>query len=121
MVQICSSCNDKHSHLSEGGTQVVPVSTVAAIPLSNSDAGLTGNGGTAGMMYNTGGIVGSSNATGPGGSSGMSGTGGGAIITGGGGRYTPSEKSLANSDSASNVRFKVCTSWTYMCKYEHVS
>ena len=82
MVQICSSCNEKHSHLAEGAP-VVPVSVV--------DGGVSGS--TTGMIGNSGG-----------------GSGGGGDRSGGGNSsrcYTPSDnKSQANSES-SNVRFKV--------------
>lgn len=65
MVQICSSCYEKHSSLAEGG---VPATT------NNLDS--------------------------------LSSGGGGMVNNIGGGRYTPSDKSQANSDT-SNVRFKV--------------
>lgn len=64
MVQICSSCYEKHSSLAEGG---VPATT------NNLDS--------------------------------LSSGGGGMVNNIGGGRYTPSDKSQANSDT-SNVRFK---------------
>ncbi|XP_037947862.1 uncharacterized protein LOC119679531 [Teleopsis dalmanni] len=94
MVQICSSCYDKHSHLAEGGNPAVPVSNIAA---HSGIAGASESGADNGIACGTG--ASNVNTT-------VNNITGASLPTGGGGRYTPSEKSLANSDSTSNVRFK---------------
>lgn len=98
MVQICSSCYEKHLYLAEGGnntTMAAATSTgrISGGPADNNAAG-SGVGGAA-AIYSVDGDANLSNNN--------------VIATSaeGAGRYTPSEKSLANSDSTSNVKFKV--------------
>nr|XP_036231296.1 uncharacterized protein LOC106618749 isoform X1 [Bactrocera oleae]XP_036231297.1 uncharacterized protein LOC106618749 isoform X1 [Bactrocera oleae]XP_036231298.1 uncharacterized protein LOC106618749 isoform X1 [Bactrocera oleae]XP_036231299.1 uncharacterized protein LOC106618749 isoform X1 [Bactrocera oleae]XP_036231300.1 uncharacterized protein LOC106618749 isoform X1 [Bactrocera oleae]XP_036231301.1 uncharacterized protein LOC106618749 isoform X1 [Bactrocera oleae]XP_036231302.1 uncharac len=97
MVQICSSCYEKHLYLAEGGnntTMAAATSTgrISGGPADNNAAG-SGVGGAA-AIYSVDGDANLSNNN--------------VIATSaeGAGRYTPSEKSLANSDSTSNVKFK---------------
>ncbi|XP_030369007.1 uncharacterized protein LOC115620035 isoform X2 [Scaptodrosophila lebanonensis] len=88
MVQVCANCNEKHANLAEGG--------VPAAPLSNAVVGSPGapHHLDSGSTYGAGGVVVS--------------VGGNGVnnATTFAGHNTPSEKSLANSDSTSNVRFK---------------
>ncbi|XP_012162984.1 uncharacterized protein LOC101460998 isoform X3 [Ceratitis capitata] len=99
MVQICSSCYEKHLYLAEGGnntTMAGATSTGRSIstggPTDNNNAAGVGTAG--GTVYNIDSDANLSNNN--------------VIATSaeGAGRYTPSEKSLANSDSTSNVKFK---------------
>ncbi|EDW61259.2 uncharacterized protein px isoform X3 [Drosophila virilis] len=80
MVQICAGCSEKHTSLAEGGLPVPAASTSesgAAPSLESSSA-----------MYSASGPIAGNHVT--------------TFV----GRNSPSEKSLANSDSTSNVRFK---------------
>ncbi|BFG05528.1 uncharacterized protein DMAD_04243 [Drosophila madeirensis] len=80
MVQVCSSCNEKHSGLAEGGP---PPAAHTAHPVGGSpSAGHSLESSTA--LYSSSGVM----------------------APFGGGRNSPSEKSVANSDSTSNVRFR---------------
>ncbi|KAH8336717.1 hypothetical protein KR059_001382 [Drosophila kikkawai] len=86
MVQVCSTCNEKHSNLAEGGP---PPATSS---ISHSAVGGGGIGSpSAGQSLESNSVVYSAS---------------GAIAAPFGGRNSPSEKSLANSDSMSNVRFR---------------
>ncbi|XP_055389305.1 TPR-containing protein DDB_G0280363 isoform X2 [Condylostylus longicornis] len=107
MVQICSSCKEKHSNSAEGGNPNSGSSVTPSVGGGGSTSHHGGNGvinSTGGVSSNPGGVIGppTTAGTGGGGGPGGGGTGGGT----GGGRYTPSDKSQANSDSMSNVRFK---------------
>ncbi|XP_017477876.1 PREDICTED: uncharacterized protein LOC108367696, partial [Rhagoletis zephyria] len=95
MVQICSSCYEKHLYLAEGGNNATMATATSTGRVSvgagcDNSAGVGG----AGVIYsidsdsnlNNNNVIGTSAE--------------------GAGRYTPSEKSLANSDSTSNVKFK---------------
>lgn len=81
MVQICSGCSEKHTSLAEGG----PPAPAAPI----SESGPTHSLESTSAMYSTSGTIASNHGT--------------AFV----GRTSPSEKSITNSDSTSNVRFKV--------------
>ena len=105
MVQICSSCLDKNSHLAEGGSGVaVPLTTSASHSNQKLNSFIAGGaensvgGNNGGGVYGPSGIsVTPTNHPGSAGIPPMQGANGGG----------PSEKSVANSDSMSNVRFKV--------------
>lgn len=81
MVQICSGCSEKHTSLAEGG----PPAPAAPV----SESGPTHSLESTSAMYSTSGTNASNHGT--------------AFV----GRTSPSEKSITNSDSTSNVRFKV--------------
>ncbi|EDW91798.1 uncharacterized protein LOC6531277 isoform X1 [Drosophila yakuba] len=86
MVQVCSACNEKHSGLAEGGPPPATSSTHSALGAGSPSAGHSLESNSA--MYSTSGAI--------------TGNSGAQF----GGRNSPSEKSLANSDSMSNVRFR---------------
>ncbi|KMY95804.1 uncharacterized protein LOC6735712 isoform X2 [Drosophila simulans] len=86
MVQVCSTCNEKHSGLAEGGPPPASSSTHSAVGGGSPSAGHSLESNSA--MYSTSGAI--------------TGNSGAQF----GGRNSPSEKSLANSDSMSNVRFR---------------
>lgn len=79
MVQICAGCCEKHSSQAEGGPPVP----------ATSESGATQSLESSSAMYSASGAIAGNHVT--------------AFV----GRNSPSEKSLANSDSTSNVRFKV--------------
>nr|ABL75651.1 IP16954p [Drosophila melanogaster] len=87
MVQVCSTCNEKHSGLAEGGPPPASSSIHSAVGGGSPSAGHSLESNSA--MYSTSGAI--------------TGNSGAQF----GGRNSPSEKSLANSDSMSNVRFRV--------------
>lgn len=87
MVQVCSTCNEKHSSLAEGG----PPPATSSVTHSAVGGGGIGSP-SAGQSLESNSVVYSAS---------------GAIAAPFGGRNSPSEKSLANSDSMSNVRFRV--------------
>jgi len=91
MVQICAGCSEKHANLAEGGTPPAATATITSAPISES--GGTHSLESSAAIYGTRGatIVGNNHMT----------------TTAFVGHNSPSEKSLANSDSTSNVRFKV--------------
>lgn len=93
MVQICSSCYEKHLYLAEGGNNTTMAAATSTGRISGGPT--DNNAGFAGAIYSVDGDANLTNNN--------------VIATSaeGAGRYTPSEKSLANSDSTSNVKFKV--------------
>ncbi|XP_017007947.3 uncharacterized protein px isoform X1 [Drosophila takahashii] len=86
MVQVCSTCNEKHTGLAEGGPPPATSSIHSAAGGGSPSAGHSLESNSA-MYSASGAIAGNSGAQ-------------------FGGRNSPSEKSLANSDSTSNVRFR---------------
>ncbi|KAH8269517.1 hypothetical protein KR018_004756 [Drosophila ironensis] len=86
MVQVCSTCNEKHSGLAEGGPPPAAHSASGGGGISPNVAGHALESNSA--IYSASGAI-AGNSVGP-----------------FGGRNSPSEKSLANSDSTSNVRFR---------------
>ncbi|KAI8037608.1 hypothetical protein M5D96_009769, partial [Drosophila gunungcola] len=86
MVQVCSTCNEKHTGLEVGGPPPAASSTHSAVGGASPSAGHSLESNSA-MYSASGGIAGNSGVQ-------------------FGGRNSPSEKSLANSDSTSNVRFR---------------
>ncbi|XP_054741253.1 uncharacterized protein LOC129246442 isoform X1 [Anastrepha obliqua] len=95
MVQICSSCYEKHLYLAEGGNNATMAAATSTGRVSGGGPAdsLAGGAGSGAIysMDNDANLT-SSNVI--------------ATSAEGVGRYTPSEKSLANSDSTSNVKFK---------------
>lgn len=89
MVQICSGCSEKHTSLAEGG----PPPPAAPI----SEPGPTHSLESTSAMYSTSGTIASNHGT--------------TFV----GRTSPSEKSITNSDSTSNVRFKVRPQLILLC------
>ncbi|KQS61999.1 uncharacterized protein LOC6546696 isoform X2 [Drosophila erecta] len=87
MVQVCSTCNEKHSGLAEGGPPPATSSSHSAVGGGSPSAGHSLESNSAMYSSTSGAITGNSGAQ-------------------FGGRNSPSEKSLANSDSMSNVRFR---------------
>ncbi|XP_017053794.1 uncharacterized protein LOC108096603 isoform X2 [Drosophila ficusphila] len=87
MVQVCSACNEKHSGLAEGAPPPAASSTHSVVGGASPSAGHSLESNSA--MYSASGAI--AGNSGP---------------QFGGGRNSPSEKSLANSDSTSNVRFR---------------
>lgn len=89
MVQICSGCSEKHTSLAEGG----PPPPAAPI----SEPGPTHSLESTSAMYSTSGTIAGNHGT--------------TFV----GRTSPSEKSITNSDSTSNVRFKVRPQLILLC------
>ncbi|XP_067628313.1 uncharacterized protein px isoform X2 [Eurosta solidaginis] len=100
MVQICSSCYEKHLYLAEGGNNATMTAATSSGRISG--VGGAGDSNAGGIVTGTGAIYSIDSDTNM--------TNNNVIVTSGAdgvaGRYTPSEKSLANSDSTSNVKFK---------------